>query len=224
VVGQFATAVAAYPMLATLPNGTAVPNIATYTGTGASTYAYCPQTELGNVPTSLMPNPNAGVTFVRGTDQIILNPPLPSFASNQQTIFAQAITSAKNPAVAAALSDGTTANRLALHLFTGAPFYHGIVSSGGANQNDINTGSVVFGVRALWACATQNNDQALCVNGGPIVTGTVQPYTAGSAFNELQIGNSPDSFPYDEFIERVAVWPANRISGLGLQGLTGTVQ
>jgi hypothetical protein len=178
-----------------------------------------PTQELNAPITS--PIRTTGSIVQRNTDLILLNP-LPSFASNMQTIFAQVITSLKTPAVALALSDGTTGNRAALHLFQGNPFYHGIVTSGGVNtnQNDINTGTVATGVRAKFALATQNNDQALCVNGGPIVTGVVQPYTAGSAFNEVQIGDSPDNFPYDGLIERIGIWASARISNPGVQGIT----
>jgi hypothetical protein len=67
--------------------------------------------------------------------------------------------------------------------------------------------------------AISNGDQALVFNGAvPVIANPA--YSAGPALNQVAIGNSPDQFPWDGYVERIAIWPNTRVPNAILLAIT----
>lgn len=76
--------------------------------------------------------------------------------------------------------------------------------------------------RAQIAGAAAAGSQAAVVNGGTVVTGSAA--TLPTTPTEIDIGSSfAGGGSFNGYVERIAVWPNNRISNAGLNALTGTV-
>jgi hypothetical protein len=172
-----------------------------------------PSLELGNFVTS--PIRTTGTTVFRATDVITLSNP-PGFGA-ATTLFAQAIGSPKNPAIALVASDGTINNRCQVHEFQNN--LHSAIESNGTSISDLGGPAWPPGVRGKIAMAISNGDHALVFNGAAPVTASPL-YAAGSTFNQIAIGNSPDHFPWDGYIERIAIWPNTRLPNGLLQAVT----
>jgi hypothetical protein len=172
-----------------------------------------PSLELGSFITS--PIRTMGTTVVRATDVITLRNP-PGFGA-ATTLFAQAIGSPKNPAIVLAASDGTINNRCQVHKFQNNS--HGAIESNGTSLSDLGGPAWPPGVRGKIAMAISNGDQTLVFNGAaPVNAGP--PYSAGLALNQIAVGNSPDQFPWDGYIERIAIWPNTRVPNTILRAIT----
>ena len=172
-----------------------------------------PSLELGSFITS--PIRTTGATVVRATDVITLNNPLSFGAAT--TLFGQAIGSPKNPAIVLVATDGTINNRCQIHEFQNNS--HGAIVSGGTSASDLSSAPWLPGVRAKIAMAISDGDHALVFNGAAPVTNN-PAYSAGPAFNQIAIGNSPDHFPWDGYIERIAIWPSTRVPNAILRAIT----
>jgi hypothetical protein len=172
-----------------------------------------PSLELGNFVTS--PTRTAGTAVVRAADVITLSKP-PSFGA-VTTLFGQAIGSPKNPAIVLVASDGTINNRSQIHEYQNNA--HSAIETNGVPGTDLGGAVWLPGVRGKIAMAISNGDHALVFNGAAPVTAS-PPYSAGPTFNQVAIGNSPDQFPWNGYIERVAIWPNTRVQNAVLQAIT----
>jgi hypothetical protein len=172
-----------------------------------------PSLELGSFITS--PIRTVGTAVARATDVITLNSP-PSFGA-ATTLFGQAIGSPKNPAIVLVASDGTINNRCQIHEFQNNA--HSAIESGGTSVSDLGGAAWLPGTRGKIAMTISNGDHALVFNGAAPVAASPL-YSAGSTFNQIAIGNSPDHFPWDGYIERIAIWPNTRVPNALLQAIT----
>jgi hypothetical protein len=172
-----------------------------------------PSLELGNFVTS--PIRTAGATVVRAADVITLSNP-PSFGA-MTTLFGQAIGSPKNPAIVLVASDGTINNRCQIHEFQNNA--HSAVETNGVPGSDLGGAVWLPGVRGKIAMAISNGDHALVFNGAAPVTAS-PPYSAGPTLNQVAIGNSPDQFPWNGYVERVAIWSNTRVPNELLRAIT----
>ncbi len=172
-----------------------------------------PSLELGSFVTS--PIRTAGSTVVRAADVITLSNP-PSFGA-ATTLFGQAIGSPKNPAIALVASDGTINNRCQIHEFQNNS--HSAIESNGTSVSDLGGAPWLPGVRGKIAVAISDGDHALVFNGAAPITAS-PAYSAGPTFNQIVIGNSPDHFPWDGYIERIAIWPGTRVPNATLRAIT----
>jgi hypothetical protein len=172
-----------------------------------------PSLELGNFVTS--PIRTTGTMVVRASDVITLSNP-PSFGA-ATTLFAQAIGPPKNPAIVLVASDGTINNRCQIHEFQNNS--HSAVETNGGAVSDLGAAAWSPGVRGKIAMAISNGDHTLVFNGAAPVTAS-PPYSAGPTFNQIAIGNSPDQFPWDGYIERIATWPSTRVPNAVLRAIT----
>jgi hypothetical protein len=75
------------------------------------------------------------------------------------------------------------------------------------------------GVRGKIATAISDGDHVLVFNGAAPVTNN-PAFSAGPTFNQIAIGNSPDHFPWDGYIERIAIWPNTRVPNAILRAIT----
>jgi hypothetical protein len=172
-----------------------------------------PSLEPGSFITS--PIRTAGATVARAADVITLSNP-PSFGS-ATTLFAQAVGSPKNPAITLVASDGTINNRCQIHEFQGNS--HSAVESNATSISDLGGAAWLPGTRGKIAMTISNGDQALVFNGAAPITASPS-YSAGPTFNQISIGNSPDHFPWNGYIERIAIWPNTRVPNTLLQAIT----
>ncbi len=172
-----------------------------------------PGLELGGFITS--PIRTSSAVVVRNADAVTLaNPPSLGTAT---TFFAQAIGVAKNPAIILVASDGTINNRCQIHEFQNNA--HGLVETKGGITSDLGGAQWLPGVRGKIAMAIAGGDQALVFNGAAPITAS-PTYSAGPLFNQVEIGNSPDQFPWNGYIERIAIWPTTRVPNSSLQAIT----
>jgi hypothetical protein len=172
-----------------------------------------PSLELGSFVTS--PIRTAGSTVVRAADVITLSNP-PSFGA-ATTLFGQAIGSPKNPAIVLVVSDGTINNRCQIHEFQNNS--HAAIESNGTSVSDLGGPAWPPGIRGKIAVAVSNGDHTLLFNGAAPVAAS-PPYSAGPTFNQIAIGNSPDQFPWNGYIERIAIWPNTRVPNAILRAIT----
>ncbi len=172
-----------------------------------------PVLELGGFVTS--PIRTSGVVAVRNADVVTLSNPPPFGAAT--TLFAQAIGAAKNPGIVLVASDGTINNRCQIHEFQNNA--HGLVETNGGIPSDLGGAQWSSGVRGKIAMAIASGDQALVFNGAAPASDS-PAYSAGPALNQVEIGNSPDQFPWNGYIERIAIWPTTRVPNSILQAIT----
>ncbi|MBV8744097.1 MAG: hypothetical protein JO134_03530 [Xanthobacteraceae bacterium] len=172
-----------------------------------------PSLELGTFVTS--PIRTTGTAVVRAADVVRLSNP-PSFGA-VTTLFGQAIGSPKNPGIVLVASDGTINNRSQIHEFQNNA--HSAVETNGVLGSDLGGAVWLPGIRGKIAMAISNGDHALVFNGAAPVTASPS-YSAGPTFNQVAIGNSPDQFPWNGYIERVAIWPNTRVPNAVLQAIT----
>jgi hypothetical protein len=172
-----------------------------------------PGLELGSFVTS--PIRTTGSAIVRAADVITLsNPPIFGAAT---TLFGQAIGSPKNPAIVLVISDGTINNRCQIHEFQNNS--HSAIESNGTPGSDLGGAAWLPGIRGKIAMAISNGDHALVFNGAAPIAAS-PPYSAGPTLNQIAIGNSPDQFPWDGYIERIAIWPNTRVPNASLRAIT----
>jgi hypothetical protein len=172
-----------------------------------------PSLELGSSITS--PIRTTGATVMRATDVITLNNP-PSFGA-ATTLFGQAIGPPKSPAIILVASDGTINNRCQIHEYQNNS--HSAIVSNGTSASDLSSATWFPGVRGKIAMAIADGDHTLVFNGAaPVINNPT--YSAGSTFNQVAIGNSPDHFPWDGYIERIAIWPSTRVPNAILRAIT----
>jgi hypothetical protein len=172
-----------------------------------------PCLELGSFVTS--PTRTAGTAVVRAADLVTLSRP-PSFGA-VTTLFGQAIGSPKNSGTVLVVSDGSISNRSQIHKFQNNA--HSAVETNGVLGSDLGGAVWLPGLRGKIAMAIANGDHALVFNGAAPVTAS-PPYSAGPTFNQVVIGNSPDQFPWNGYVERVAIWPNTRVPNAVLQAIT----
>jgi hypothetical protein len=172
-----------------------------------------PSLELGSFITS--PIRTTGTAVARAADVITLSNP-PTFGS-ATTLFGQAIGSPKNPAIVLVASDGTINNRCQIHEFQNNA--HSAIESNGIPGTDLGGAAWSPGVRGKIAMAVANGDHTLVFNGAAPIAAN-PPYSAGPAFNQIEIGNSPDQFPWNGYVERIAIWPNTRVSNALLRAIT----
>ncbi len=172
-----------------------------------------PSLELGSFITS--PIRTTGTAVARAADVITLsNPPIFGAVT---TLFGQAMGPPKNPAIVLVASDGTINNRCQIHEFQNHA--HSAVETNGTLGSDLGGAAWLFGVRGKIAMAIGNGDHALVFNGAAPVIG-IPLYSAGPALNQVTIGNSPDQFPWNGYIERIAIWPSTRLPNTLLRAMT----
>jgi len=152
---------------------------------------------------------------VRATDVITLNNP-PNFGA-ATTLFGQAIGSPKNPAIVLVASDGTINNRCQIHEYQNNS--HSAIQSNVTSVSDLSGAPWLPGIRGKIAVAISDGDHTLVFNGAAPATAS-PAYAAGPTFNQIAIGNSPDHFPWDGYIERIAIWPGTRVPNATLRAIT----
>lgn len=138
------------------------------------------------------------------------------------TLFAQAnpATPSTNPTTQAlaAVSDGTTANRLFIYrAFSGVPLASATASIAATNYAS-NVGSFPQGVSTKAAAALDASGLQSAVS-GPTSTATTTPsFPAG--LTQLHVGNRGDgTIQFNGYIERISIFP-RRFSSAELQAIT----
>lgn len=172
-----------------------------------------PQLEQGGFATSPIRTTSAAVT--RGSEIVTLTAP-PTLGAGY-TLYARG-TPAINGAdqVYVGLNDGSLANTFSLRRLSGNAVAR--LAAGGSTA-DLTSGAIAVGTPTELAAAYQRNAQALSRNGAAAATGASALVPAG--MTTLSIGHGAiGTAPWNGYVERVALWPANRISNAGLQTLT----
>lgn len=219
VTGVVGAQTAVYPILTldlptgTTPPGTAVP------GTGTSVYVWCPQIEAGTFPTSPIPT-NSGPGIVRNADGVRLSSaPVPTTAL---TTFAQGVPNA--PAtytyqIMLYVGDGTASNRVDIGKQTGVA--QGMLLS---TVGSIAGGAWVSGatMKIAGAASSGSGTSNGALNG--VLLGADQAATGTfTGMSNTTIGSDASSgYPFNGYLQRVAIWPNTRVSDAGLLALTGT--
>lgn len=172
-----------------------------------------PQLELGASP--LSPIRTAGAATTRAADIVTLTAP-PSLGP-AVTIHAK---SGANIAFAdqalVSVNDGTVANVWSARRTGGNAA--ALLTAAGTSATLTGAAMSINGGQAL-AVAYAIGDQALSFAGGAIVAGTSALAPAG--LNAVTIGHGAGgAAPFQGYVQRVAIWPATRISNAALQALT----
>lgn len=172
-----------------------------------------PQLELGAFASS--PIRTTGAVATRGTEIVTLTAP-PALGSGY-TLYAQGAPAINGADQAyASLNDGSVANSFSLRRTAGNATAR--LSAGGSTV-DLTSGAMAIGAATKLAAAYQSGSQALSRNGAAVAAGASALVPTG--INTLSIGHGAiGTAPWNGYVERVAVWPANRISNAGLQTLT----
>lgn len=143
------------------------------------------------------------------------------------TIYAQGTFSPRtlpsNSNAFAMQGDGATlANRFGFQDTVGAATINVLIQTAGVLVANNSMGNQIAGRNKMAAAATANS-QAASLNGAAVVT-TTGTQGAPTASNILELGTQGGggSNWLQGFVERVAIWPNNRISNAGLQSLTAT--
>jgi hypothetical protein len=177
------------------------------------------QLELGTFGTSGIVTTGAAAT--RAADIIKLTS-TPSFGA-AYSIFVQANPQAPSSysqnQAAVGITDGSANNRLQLYRTSATGNAGALVSSGGVAQYNQTNGSWAQNVSGKMAAAITSGDQESAFNGVLLTAGTgaFMPVSVNTVTIGALIGTSA---AFDGFIQRVAIWPATRISNTNLQAFT----
>jgi hypothetical protein len=174
-----------------------------------------PQLELGAFATSVIPTTTTALT--RAADVASVNTLSPWYNASAGTLYAEASVTSTDAAnkFAAALSDGTTSNYIAVFRQSDAQ---------PVGQVQVTTTQAALGTGATWttttprklALAYATNDFAFSVNGSAALTdssGTVP------TVNQLQLGVIGSSQRLNGYLSRVTYYP-RRLSNAELQAIT----
>ena len=179
-----------------------------------------PQLELGGWASS--PIRTAGATATRAADVVSLVGP-PAFGG-EYTLHASATPSQPDTANEQAIinvSDGSEANSWLVYRWQGGVYALGWAA--GAYFADLSGGAMATGAASRVAAGYRVGSQGISTNGGAVAgdTGTLAP----SGLNSVRIGANPSGAGqfFGGYIQRIAIWPSNRISDAGLQALTGLI-
>lgn len=119
--------------------------------------------------------------------------------------------------VIAEINDATDTNRVSIRRGSATPI--AMMSINATSAVNISDGSWPNATRAKCAGAYAVSDQSLVLDGGTVTTGSSALAPTGLA--TVLIGrNNPASQYWDGYLQRVALWPATRVSAAGLQALT----
>jgi hypothetical protein len=137
-----------------------------------------PQLELGSFATSYIPT--AASTVTRNADVASVSVSQFPYSASASSLVVSASLLAVNVGgqFVAALSDNTLNNRIALFNGSGSANINQIVTTSGATQSTINTGSVAAGSVFRVGTAVTTNDAAAYLNGAagtPDTTVTMPP-------------------------------------------------
>ena len=196
------------------------------TDTG-SVYFWGIQTEVGAFPTSYIPTTTTALT--RSADLALVNTVSPWFNATEGTLFAEAewpviAPSGTGVRIGAALSDGSTSNRVTLGRGGDVDNTRFFVTRAGVNQNGTN-GQQIAGVftssntaKLAYAYATDNMSAA--ANG--TTAAATPPNALPIGINRLAIGSRYDtntSFLANGWVRRVTYYP-RRLSNAELVTVT----
>ena len=188
-----------------------------FTGDGTSGASlWGVQAEPGAGPTSYIPT--AGSTVTRAADVVTLEEPYFSNLWNPSggTFLVNYTTPAAGTSPIISVDNNTTSNRI--ELYTSDTSQKFTVTSGGATQCDLTTGTVAANTIYRLSAAYASNDFSSVLNGASPVTsntGTVP------TVNRLRIGSNQAGDSSVSTIARLAYYPS-RYPNTQLQGLTTT--
>jgi hypothetical protein len=178
------------------------------------------QLEAGTFATS--PILTTSVAATRAADVVTMNSP-PAFGT-AYTIFGKGTPQA--PAALAqnqylvSASDGTNNNRFSIFRNQSNSLATAVIVASGVNSGAPgNQGACTINVSSQIAMAGAPSDQAFVRNGQAATTSAV----AIPAPNSIQIGVRPDSgalTQWNGYVERIAIWPTQRLPNVTLQALT----
>jgi hypothetical protein len=187
-----------------------------WTGGGAIDFTLrigWPQLERGAWATS--PIRTSGTSATRAADVVTLTAP-PSVGAEYTLYAAGTPQAASAVEILLALSDGTYSNVFEIYRDSGVGAIW-IDAPGGSTS--VLGGAMAAKTLGRVAGGQRVSNQGLAVNGASTVPGAGPHAPVG--LNAVRIGSSPDNTEhFGGYIERVAVWPSNRISNAGLQALT----
>ena len=184
---------------------------------GTNFYVFGAQWESrASLPTSYIPT--AGSTVTRAADVVTLEEPYFSNLWNPSggTFLVDYTTPAAGTSPIISVDNNTTSNRI--ELYTSGTSQKFTVTSGGATQCDLTTGTVAANTIYRLSAAYASNDFSSVLNGATPVTASAG--TVPTA-NRLRIGsNQAGDYAVSTFA-RIAYYP-NRYPNTQLQGLTTT--
>lgn len=171
-----------------------------------------PQLEQGAFATSVIPTTTAAAT--RNADVASVNTLTPWFNAASGTIVGEFDAVASGTRTISAFDDNTANESIRLRTVSTDPKF--TVTYGGADQADIDAGTVSTNTVYKFAGAYAVNDFAACINGN-----AVQTDTSGTVpiVDRLRVGTSQAGNYLDGWLRRVSYYPT-RLPNATLQSLT----